>query len=246
MACCVGRWGGALARAGAIGAVAALAGCAKEGPTEFAVSAAEYPAAFAAAREVLREHRFELDRVDARSGVIASRPAVTDGLFSPWDRQQSTAAQEWEDTVNYQRRRVNVRFVRTEGTPAVDRATVRAEGLPPDLLEEPGPLTARVEVVVERLQRPGWRPATQSVRMTSFTSDPALAARGMEPVYAVRLSDDPLLAARLVRAIQAQMRTDAEAAADGAAVAPVDAPTAGAAAEDAAGGDVKPEPAAGR
>jgi len=183
-----------------------LGGCAADGPGEFAVPPERYAAAINATRDVLREYRFEIDRVDASMGVVTTRPKSTDGLFTPWDTEQSTFSQEWEDTLNDQRRRVEVRFSR-EGDAQVLADRKRGDPLPASLLDEPGATTARVTVIVERLQRPGWRPATESVRLSTYTSDPALAEEGLEPVYAIRLSDDPPLAARLAREIQKRMES---------------------------------------
>ena len=66
--------------------VLVLSGCATSRPAEFATAPGGYAAAFDAAREVLREFRFELERVDARSGIITTRPKATAGLATLWDR----------------------------------------------------------------------------------------------------------------------------------------------------------------
>jgi hypothetical protein len=104
---------------------------------------------FDAAREVLMEYRFALDRVDATRGVITTHPKRTAGLASPWDREQSGLDQEWEDLLNEQRRVVRVEFDR-------------------DPSSGDGTFTrARVQVELLRTNRPGWRVETESVRLSN-------------------------------------------------------------------------------
>ena len=71
---------------------ALLGGCAGSGPrsAEFQVSPGQYARAFDEARDVLTGYRFELDRVDAAGGVIATAPKTTAGLATPWDSEQTT------------------------------------------------------------------------------------------------------------------------------------------------------------
>lgn len=170
-----------------------LAGCASARPEEavFTVPPGQFAATFAAAKDVLVSYRFELDRVDARSGVLTTRAKPSSGLATPWDAEQSTFLQEWEDLLNRQLRRVRITF---EPAEAVDSA-------PPDLRLFEGPLVARVEVVIDRRRRPGWRVETSSIRMSSFTRDPALGPRRMSPAYDVPHTRDEALAARLGREI---------------------------------------------
>lgn len=104
---------------------------------------------FDAAREVLMEYRFALDRVDATRGVITTHPKRTAGLVTPWDREQSGLDQEWEDLLNEQRRVVRVEFDRDPSSG--DDAFTRA----------------RVQVEVLRTNRPGWRVETESVRLSN-------------------------------------------------------------------------------
>src|SRR5262245_24222130 len=114
-----------------------LPGCAARGPTTFTVPAGEYAKAFDSARDILRGHRFELERIDAQGGVITTQPKSTVGLATPWDREQSTLHQEFDDLFNQQRRVVRITF-----EPAVPTD---------DLTQATGPLNAQVEVVVYRL-----------------------------------------------------------------------------------------------
>ena len=143
-------------------ALSALTGCAGHTPRADQASLEEHGAIVTietgeatgalvidAAREVLMEYRFALDRVDARRGVVTTHPKRTAGLATPWDREQSGLDQEWEDLFNEQRRVVRVEFDRD-----------------PDSGD--GAITgARVQVEILRTRRPGWRVEAESVRLSS-------------------------------------------------------------------------------
>ena len=185
---------------------ACLVGCAtSENSPEFEVDSARYAEAIAATRDVLRGYRFQIDRVDGAAGVITTRPKPTAGLATPWDKEQSTIEQEIEDFANDQQRRVRVTFEPRNPAPAEPPATGLAAGAVTDLREIEGPLVGRVEVVIDRLQRPGWRLSPKSIGTSSVTIDPALAARSMSPSYSVPVSQDPLLAARMGAAIRKRL-----------------------------------------
>lgn len=172
-------------------AAAALGGCAGGGArsTEFEVPPGRYEAAFDSVRDVLAGYRFELARVDAAAGVIATTPKTTAGLATPWDADQTTLEQDLDDLVNKQQR--------------VARVTFEAPG--PDIRTATGPVRGRVEVVIERVRRPGWRLDTTSLRLSSFTEDPALRERGLWPRYTVATEQDPLLAGRLAADIRRKL-----------------------------------------
>lgn len=186
------------------------------GPPEVDVPRGEYSRAFAAAREIIREHRFHVDRVDAESGVITSGPKESSGLFTPWDTEQSSLAQEFDDTLNYQDRRVRVAFEARD--PAAPTGGGHAP--PADLRRADVPLVCRFEVTVERSERPGHRVPTRAVRQGSQTLDPEVQARGMWPTYVVSVRQDEEFAARLageLRGVLARPREpgpDAGAGAD--------------------------------
>lgn len=151
-----------------------------------------YADAFDAARDVLRDQRFELDRVDARLGVLTTRVKPTDGLASPWDTEQTTLRQEWEDFANQQGRRVRVAFTPSGAQPA-------------DLLSYAGPVDVKVSVAMVRTERPGWRPSTSSVRSSSFAIDPEIEAQGRTPSYEVVAGDDDAFARRLAAKIRERL-----------------------------------------
>ncbi len=162
------------------------------------VPATGYVAAFDATREVLKEQRFELDRVDARGGVITTRAKSTSGFATPWDTEQSTTRQEWSDLVSQHQRTVRVVFeLQAGGEPKAG---------PRDLLASSGAMVARVEVKVERIQRPGWRTDARALRYSTYTFDPELLKRRELPSYATPGGADGLLAQRIAGEIAQEMK----------------------------------------
>ncbi len=194
-------------RLGLLAALAAaaslLGGCSSSsGPTKLEVAPSQYPAAFEAAKEALRHYRFPLERVDYVQGEISSASKYSSGLATPWDAEQSTIENEWEDYINAQSRSVRIRFETAsqiafgQAEPAGSQAA--ASPVPPSLEESKEPLFAQVIVTVRRVDRPGWQPQPKAARLSSFTEDPDLTARGMFPAYEVIISRDEKLAARIV------------------------------------------------
>lgn len=167
--------------------MALAAGCSTPAPGPVEIGAGQYERAFDAAKESLRDLRFDLERVDAASGVITTRAKTTGGLMTPWDPEQSTARQEWEDMLNQQSRVVRVRF---------EPADAGAEAVE-DLRGYTGPLRAEVDVVVMRTARPNWRVQPKAVTFSRFTRDPAAIERGIGYNYEVPETRDPRLGARL-------------------------------------------------
>jgi hypothetical protein len=178
-----------------------LGGCAApEGETQLEVAPGAYAATFDAARRVIRDARFDLERVDATEGVISTRPKHSAGLMTLWDGEQSSAGQEIEDVVNNQRRLVRVTF---EPSGAGEGADEETRGVW-DLREAAVPLTMRVRVVVLRDYKPGWQVQTSSVRLSTHAYDPELAQRGMVPDFETAIDEDRALAGRLVKQIEAE------------------------------------------
>lgn len=172
-----------------------LAGCASPptGNGEFAVSGDQYAPTFDAARTVLLDWGFEIQRVDARSGVITTFPKESGGLATPQDRDHSSAADEFEDFFNLQSRTVRVEFVSPSAAPEAD---LRTAG---------GDLTLRVRAIVWRRHRPGWRLEPSGVTLSTWTTDPELANRGMAGSYVVAVRRDHDLEARVAAAIHQSM-----------------------------------------
>ncbi|MGQ0628690.1 MAG: hypothetical protein ACT4PL_11390 [Phycisphaerales bacterium] len=179
--------------------VLAAGGCASRGGSALEVAPGDYAAAFEAARAVLRENSFAIERQDARAGVISTRPRSAGGIATPWDGQQSTTRAEIEDTMHRQARAVTVRFRRA--------GSGGRAGLDPDddLLETPSPVVLTVTVDLLRRQRPGWRVEPTAINLSSYSSDPALAAAGLEPTYDTVIDQDDLLAGRILRRIEELM-----------------------------------------
>lgn len=170
---------------------AALSSCsAPTAPTEFTLSAGRYADAFAAAKDVLREYEFELDRVDAIAGVITTAPRASSGLATPWIPHASDLSGAFRGVAQFEQRIAQVEF---------DRSARPVVGAESEIL------TCRVAVAVERFHKPGRRVDATSVRLRSF-------ARGTEddrPVggcpFAVGRGDDAGLASRLVRAMRTRL-----------------------------------------
>jgi len=67
-----------------------------------------------AANETLRRHRFQLDRVDRRSGVITTIPLTSQSIVEFWRHDVDTWQDLWESTLNPLRRKVTINFGRDE------------------------------------------------------------------------------------------------------------------------------------
>ncbi|MCH8270455.1 MAG: hypothetical protein IH985_04490 [Planctomycetes bacterium] len=152
-----------------------LMGCAagQPMPPTFSVAEGQYAAAFDAARRTLRDMRFELDRVDARRGIISTHRKHSAGLATPWDREQSSLSREWEDFANHQFRTVRIIF-EPVGAAAPEQPASPTAPSPAliDLRGFVGPFTGTVIVVIERRSRPNRRIDTTSIRLSTFARDP--------------------------------------------------------------------------
>lgn len=166
---------------------ALLASCAApQRSTTFETGAGEYTRAFEAAKDELRAAGFELERVDARAGVITTRPSASAGIFTPWVRDEQSFGAEWDGAANAERRIVTVRF-----------APASVQDGAGDLRDAAAPLQGEVEVEVRRLYRPGRTPESASVRLTTQFRDPAWQAAGLQPDVTPIYGEDPDLAAAL-------------------------------------------------
>jgi hypothetical protein len=67
-----------------------------------------------AVQDTLRSHRFQLDRVDRRAGVITTQPETSQSLFEFWRRDVDTWPDLWEATLNPIRRWVEVAVARDD------------------------------------------------------------------------------------------------------------------------------------
>ena len=181
-----------------------LVGCESPEQPQFTIPAGQYPQAFDAARAVLRSYRFSLDRVDAAAGVITTAHKTTAGVATPWDKEQSTTSQEFDDLLNQQSRTVRVTF-----RPASPSNAEPVVNQPVDPQEE---LIGRVEVIIYRMETPGVRSPSKAVSLTTLSTDPVLVAEGVGGAYEVPVSQDTRLAATLAAAIEHQLEKRAAAA----------------------------------
>lgn len=178
-----------------------LAGCAsRPGAALVDVPAGRYSAVFQAAKDVLRDAQFELDRVDAEGGVITTRARGSSGLATPWLPHSAGFSDAVTGLAQRERRRVEVVFSaageadQQRETPGSD---VARPALPPDM-----PLRLEVLVTVERVYRPGKRVDATGVRLTSYASDPSMRQDGLEPAFAVESRKDAGLAGVLAEKIR--------------------------------------------
>ncbi|GJM19532.1 MAG: hypothetical protein DHS20C14_17450 [Phycisphaeraceae bacterium] len=174
-------------------------------PAVLVVLPGEYERAFDATREVLDDFRFRLERVDAAGGVITTQPRSTAGFATPWDTDQTTLYQEWEDLANQQQRVVRVTFA-----PEGEEDNAAPGEAYADRRADDSTLVARFEVDVLRVRRPGWRIETESVTRSTRYLDPPTAARSGGATFYEPVGQDEHLAGRIAAGV-AQRLGGAEA-----------------------------------
>lgn len=170
----------------------AIAGCASHrasdntailhadsGSALLSFDADSYERIFELTRERLIDYRFAIDRVDARRGVITTQPKRTNGLASPWDREQSSLGQEWEDLINEQRRVVRVEFDREATEPSM-----------------------RITVEVLRTHRPNWRVESESIRLSTHARSRDALGHAEPTSYLERIGLDEQFALRIAESIE--------------------------------------------
>lgn len=179
-----------------LGMAILLGGCAKESvpPASFRITSAEYDAYFDAAREALRDHHFDLERVDARSGVITTRPVAAAGWATPWIDHASTSKQATNDLIHRNRRIASVRFSPVQTETGVARPI---DPVSEDLRAFDGTIEVSVSVVLEEVYRSGRRVSPASIRLSSFTEDPRSDAIGAQQLRTRTVGTDSALASRL-------------------------------------------------
>jgi len=183
-----------------------LSGCSSSSkPADIAIAPDQYPAAFDAVKRVLRDANFDLERVDARAGVITTASKATAGLATPWDGEQQSMEAEFEDLLQHQKRAVRITFEPGATSPdASSPPVIPGEGTY-DLLEESQPTTMRIRVLIERVNRPNWRVDSTSIRLYTYAVDPELVRGDMAPRYNVVIANDPDFEAELTRRIQTRL-----------------------------------------
>lgn len=175
---------------------ATLLGCARspDPATTFTINDAEYEQTFSAARDVLRDAGFILDRVDAQRGIITTHPRPSSGMATPWIDHASSPGDAAAATLHRERRFATVRFARsTDPTAQPDAASIDAD----------------VEVFIQRLGAPGRKPEPSSIRMTSRWTEGSRGNGPATPFDAISERPDDRLAAELAARIRARA-TDAQ------------------------------------
>ena len=175
----------------------------RSGSNRFAIPAGSYTDAFSATREVLLGLGLTLDRIDARAGVLTTKPNESGGLATPWDRVQSDLRGEIADAAHPQRRVVRVRFVPRSEVDVLpgDAPGLQIAGgpLPESLVarSEREDLVGLVRVTIEREYEPYWRPSAVDSGRSSHARDPSLRSRGMSRSFAVPVVRDAKLEQRI-------------------------------------------------
>jgi len=205
-----GAWGGTLYHVGVRPLILGLAlslvslvppGCASSPVApladSFVLAADRYGAAFQATKDMLREYEFELDRVDARRGVITTQRRQWAGLATPWIPHATGADSAIVGLLHHELRECRVTF------------TLADEPAPPDspiddldLRAAQVGLRAQVQVTRFFIQRPHQRISAVSIRHRSQAIDPALLEEGLQPQFAVDEGLDAALAGRIAADIQ--------------------------------------------
>jgi hypothetical protein len=165
----------------------------------FEVPPSQSAQAFSAALTELRERRFVPERIDAQVGIITTQPKRTGGLVSPWDTEQSSLADEFEDTFHYQTRTIRVTLASVP--PPADLSPESRE-----LFIAKAPLRVEVDASIARRQTPHMQPQPRVLGLSTQAIDPALSPRGMTGAYDHALARHDELAARIARAIQRRLR----------------------------------------
>ncbi len=111
---------------------ALITGCFSPQRTDYAVAqqigiASDSPQAdqlWEVVQDTLRRHRFRLDRVDRRAGVITTIPETSQHFFEFWRHDVDTWSDLWEATLNPIRRRAEVSLTANEDEQAWEQICV--------------------------------------------------------------------------------------------------------------------------
>ena len=141
-----------------------------------------YAEAFAHGKDVLRDLGFELDRIDARAGVITTRPRVGSGLATPWVESESPL----NDLAHRNRRRATLVFSPSDAPESED------------LRLYAGGVDVECRIEVERVYTPGRRPSPTSVRLGGTWRDRDIPLAGERVRYASFIDTDEELAQRAI------------------------------------------------
>lgn len=182
-----------------------LGACARDdhGPSTFRIPSAEYAIYFDSARDVLREYHFDLERVDARAGVITTRPVAAAGWATPWIDHASTWTQATDDLLHRNRRTASILFAPVARETNISRAVDPTTG---DLRTFEGTVEVSVSVILEEVYRPGRRVSPTSIRLTSFTVNPADGDLDVQQLRTKTVGADSTLARRIADSLREHAR----------------------------------------
>ncbi|MEM9418674.1 MAG: hypothetical protein AAGA25_06395 [Planctomycetota bacterium] len=183
--------------------VVVIAGCASSNNAEVqdnptALSVDDYPVAFQASADVLRDAGFSVDRRDFRFGKVSTKPKGSPTLIEAWKPDNTYADQSVRSTLGDLRRTVTVNFIPQNDEPHAD-----AESLP-GAKRLVSAYNLRVEVQVERFQIPQRRMngSTNGVVFSDLAEVPEeLQARGITQSYWEPIGRDIHLEQRLLQQI---------------------------------------------
>ncbi|MFK7760027.1 MAG: hypothetical protein AB8C13_08775 [Phycisphaerales bacterium] len=143
------------------------------------VSVGDRQAIIDATRDVLIDYQFEINRVDARRGVVTTAYKSTQGIASPWDSEQGSLNHEMADFVNQHERGVRV------------------------LIDDDGQVL--VSVVVRRVHRPQWRVETESIRLSTHATVIDSDGNAQPSQFVTPIGLDEQLARRIGERIQSRL-----------------------------------------
>ena len=172
-----------LARAAALGAVAALSACnTMEGESTMQLAGTDYGRAFTACIDAGREQGMPPALADRGNGIIETEPRTMGSVIEPWRTDVSGADQLAESTLQFQRRRVRFVFMPAgfEPEPIDGRSDFTGAAQPGssadtrrfDLETWQGAVELRARVFVERGFVPGVRSNTWSATLSTTTTEP--------------------------------------------------------------------------
>ncbi len=148
-----------------------IIGCSRavSAPNPIAIAPAEYHRMFDASVDVLRNHKFIVDRKDRRFGIVTSRPQVASSILEPWQTDNSTPIDYAENTINYQRRTVRVELRPVTAQPAAPQpnSAAPAPSTPP-VADSPAEFELAVTVTVDRLYHPPIQLYTSALQTFNF------------------------------------------------------------------------------
>jgi hypothetical protein len=142
-----------------------------------------------AARSVLIENRFTIDRVDARRGVLTTYPKQSAGIASPWDAEQSSFDQEIADLIHHHERIIRVSFEQEHAG---------------------APIRANVHASIVRVRRPGWRLETESIRRSTHARRISSNNTDVPSIQREQIGEDDRLSARIAQQIRDRLKLQSE------------------------------------